>query len=392
MNSVDSSLNLSHILLDDLYKGDADENRTVTSSKYYSIEQFGQLLNIYNNKDFISIFNSNSRSLPKNKQSYELLFDILRSNHQFSFDIVTFDETWLNENLEELVNFHGYTKVVKHKISTHKGGGLAIYIKNNIKYKIRNDIAVPAECQNYYDCLFIHLKRFSNDFIIGVVYRSPSHDTIKSLSDFMINTFDKFARENKEIIITGDFNINLLQCNSNLDIGKFLDAMFSLNLIPKITLPTRVTSTTANLLDHIYSNIENKECLAGTLTTDITDHFSNFMFIKSKIISNDKAKQLSYRLITENTLSNFNDALSAQSWNAVANCDNSETAYLTFIKIYQKLMDIHLPIKICRFNKYRHKAHPWFTKGLIKSLHTKEKLYLKYLNCKDPVIKLEKEK
>jgi hypothetical protein len=36
-----------------------------------------------------------------------------------------------------------------------------------------------------------------------------------------------------------------------------------------------------------------------------------------------------------------------------------------------------MPLKTARFNKYRHKSHPWITGGLLNSLRTKDKLYLK---------------
>jgi hypothetical protein len=40
-------------------------------------------------------------------------------------------------------------------------------------------------------------------------------------------------------------------------------------------------------------------------------------------------------------------------------------------------MDSHLPLKTVKFNKYKHKSHPWITGGLLKSLCTKDKLYSK---------------
>lgn len=48
-------------------------------------------------------------------------------------------------------------------------------------------------------------------------------------------------KEKKGIIIMGDFNIDLLQYESDLQVSNFLDKMYSNSLIPHITGPTRVT-------------------------------------------------------------------------------------------------------------------------------------------------------
>ena len=72
----------------------------------------------------------------------------------------------------------------KHKPTIKKGGGLCIYVKNGINYKIRNDIAFINTCNNvsYYDCLFTEM--FNNthnvthkNLLIGSMYRSPDPNT-----------------------------------------------------------------------------------------------------------------------------------------------------------------------------------------------------------------------
>ena len=39
---------------------------------------------------------------------------------------------------------------------------------------------------------------------------------------------DKLSNENKDIIIVGDFNVNLINCNYDKNISNFLDTAFSL--------------------------------------------------------------------------------------------------------------------------------------------------------------------
>ena len=160
-------------LLDSIEDVNISESSQILPSKYYDIEDFNQLANTKNSKCNISIFNTNCRSLPKNKSSYDLLFETLSISNNFHFDIITFCKTWLSPDLEQLVNFSGYSKTMKHK-STVKGGGLAIYVKENLHYTVRNDITVGPEFENLFDCLFIQVNRQPNDIVIGVIYRSQA--------------------------------------------------------------------------------------------------------------------------------------------------------------------------------------------------------------------------
>ena len=61
--------------------------------------------------------------------------------------------------------------------------------------------------------------------------------------------------ENKEIIILGDFNKDLLNLNVNNEWSNFIT---SFGLSQLITEPTRVTNTTKTLIDHLYVCNEEK--------------------------------------------------------------------------------------------------------------------------------------
>ncbi len=55
-----------------------------------------------------------------------------------------------------------------------------------------------------------------------------------------------------------------------------MDNIFSQGFIPLIHKPTRVTSVTATLIDHIYTNILNSESISDIILTDVADHFGTF--------------------------------------------------------------------------------------------------------------------
>ena len=64
---------------------------------------------------------------------------------------------------------------------------------------------------------------------------------------------DKLSKGYKNVMIMGDFNVNLINCNDDRNISNILDAMLSHSLLPFITTPTRITINTKKLTDK-YEN------------------------------------------------------------------------------------------------------------------------------------------
>ena len=52
----------------------------------------------------------------------------------------------------------------------------------------------------------------------------------------------------------GDLNIDLLKSDVHKSTSSLLDVKISYNVFPVITKPTRVTESTATLIDHILTN------------------------------------------------------------------------------------------------------------------------------------------
>ena len=73
----------------------------------------------------------------------------------------------------------------------------------------------------------------------------------------------------------GDTNIDLLKTQEHSQTSEFLDLMYSYNMIPVITKPTRVTAHTATLIDNIFTNNfqDTSKHHQGILYNDISDHF-----------------------------------------------------------------------------------------------------------------------
>ena len=83
----------------------------------------------------------------------------------------------------------------------------------------------------------------------------------------MLPLLGNLSREKKDILIMGDFNINLLLYNNDKDTTAFLDTMFSNSFSPFITLPIRVENTSETLIDNTFYNKPLiNDVIAGNLT------------------------------------------------------------------------------------------------------------------------------
>lgn len=72
---------------------------------------------------------------------------------------------------------------------------------------------------------------------------------------------------NKDLVMCGDFNVDVFKLNRQSCVGQFVNTMCSLMMYPKITKPIRVTSKSSTLIDYSYTNIMDNNIIGGILYT-----------------------------------------------------------------------------------------------------------------------------
>ena len=120
--------------------------------------------------------------------------------------------------------------------------GSLIYIQNDLRYKILKDINLYRE------------KEVESTFIeiIGCIYKHPNVAVSEFRCDFINPLLEKLSHEKKEIILMGDFNINILNCDSDKDTSDFVDTMYASSLYPTINTPTHQLHQSQKFLLIIY--------------------------------------------------------------------------------------------------------------------------------------------
>ena len=71
------------------------------------------------------------------------------SNLNFSFSIICFSETWLNDSNVDNSNYELPNYVSVHQIRNHYNeGGVSVYIRKNFEFKIRKILASTVKILN----------------------------------------------------------------------------------------------------------------------------------------------------------------------------------------------------------------------------------------------------
>ena len=129
----------------------------------------------------------------------------------------------------------------------------------------------------------------------------------------------------KDVILAGDFNINLLDFDTNEKVQNFVNLMFRFGMIPTISKPTRATRQTASTIDHIITNsIIHTGFKSGIIKTDISDHFPIFFCYKYIAEKEDTKKEFIYkRRFSDQSIGKFKIRLCDIKWNKVRQCRNA---------------------------------------------------------------------
>ena len=245
-----------------------------------------------------------------------------------------------------------------------------MYIKNTLSYKVRNDLSIFIP--NILESIFCEIQLCNKSIIVGTIY-TPNTPPKADLDIFThtIHERQQLNDDNKEIYIMGDMNIDLLQYENHQKTNEYLDNIFSLGCIPLITKPTRITSHSATIIGHIYTNKKQVAATSGILITDISDHFGIFSIIDMKLKKKKLYKCRLSRHIPESSTINW---LFIRNWSWL-----SKHSIQYIHEIIYNIFNTAFPLRENVTKKKNKKHSNWITKGLVHSSNHKHKLLLKKL-------------
>ncbi len=250
-------------------------------NKYYDTDIMSGESNELNNCK-LKIIHLNIHSLPDKLDQLKLL--LINSN--LNPDIILLCETFLNvknEKLYQLPNYQFVSKCRQNKTC----GGVGIYIKNELSYKIKDELATHDEGK--FESIFIEIVNNDTKYIVGEIYRAPNTNEQSSIDNYE-STLMKLNNTKVDCIIGTDQNFDYLKLDKHKKKQDLLNNFFNHGYIPTIIKPTRITHNTATLIDNIYiKTSKNTKLKSGIIITDISDHLPVFLCIGSTNIKQIRA-------------------------------------------------------------------------------------------------------
>ena len=200
-----------------------------------------------------------------------------------TFDLIAVSETRISKKTSVISNVNLNNYSFESTPAESSAGGTMLYISNHLSYEPRNDLNMCKT--NLLESTFTEINNSKkSNIIVSCVYKHPNTDVLDF--NYLINQlFDKISKEQKQIFLLGDFNINLLNYNEHQPTNEFLDSLASNSIIPYILQPTRLTTHSKTLIDNIFSNVLSCETISGNITATISDHLPQFLFAPN-VLSN----------------------------------------------------------------------------------------------------------
>jgi len=163
-------------------------------------------------------------------------------------EVLCFTEHWLNCHKIHAININNFTlaNAFCRKNSDH--GGSCIFVKQGIMTKELNSLNELRE-EKSFELSVIELVRYAN--IVTCTYRS-SDGKIDTFFNKLEMIIQKLTGKHKTLILCGDWNINFLQTSPHTT--ELNNLLLRYNLKHNVNVPTRITKTTATLLDVVITN------------------------------------------------------------------------------------------------------------------------------------------
>ena len=401
----------ANTLLFNPFDGEHDSNYIgeVGDDENYEYTAWGTCSNLLNNckykkpceinksRDYeIKIFSINIRSL--NNKIADIRESII---HYSKFDVLCFNETNCDPkklpfdgNELELEHFHK-PFLQSPARSSGKGGGLAIYV--NKRLAARSDITIMSDLSfnndlNNGEFLTIEIKiKNRKNIIISNMYRSPSGKP-ESFLEKLDQTLQKLSRHrNKHILFVSDSNIDLLKYEHFEPATKLVNCFSEHGFAPIISKPTRITSHSATLIDHIFSNSCHVITQTGIITETLSDHLAVFVNIlldpnKENYKIFDDILFQEQRNISEEKLNNFREDIANTEWDFILQSQCADEKFDKFEDKYREIYEKNFPKKT-KTPKKRKNDKPWILPWLQSACDRKNNLYKLFV--KHPTVENE---
>ena len=262
------------------------------------------------------------------------------------------NETRLDGSIDNcVIKIEGYNLI--RKDGSREGGGVAIYFRDHLNVKKHSDL-VPENIEAV--CIEV-IQVKSKPVLVTSLYRPPN--TKAEIFDLFNTLIENIDGENKEFILVGDFNCDLLAVNKSTLKNRFLDTLNLFQVNQVIEEPTRITSHTQTLLDLFIANKPENIIYSGVIQLGISDHSLIYGCRKNSMCKNlpKIVETRNFKHKISECKRDLSTALSNCEWNV----DDPNALWIQFRDTFNEISSLHALIWQRRATS---KYAPWLNREI----------------------------
>jgi len=349
--------------------------------KYYETDDFVKAS--FENISSFSVFHLNIASLQFHFEELKILLKML----DFDFDCIMITETKLKKNVNPKISINIPNYHLFHTPTEAAKGGSLIYISNKLISKPRKDLEIYESMKVESTFSEIIVPNGKN-IIVGCVYKHHTIDP-KEFENLFLPVLRKANKEKKPVLISGDFNIDLLKLNTDTFTNEYFDKLTNINYMPLITLPTRIASKSKTLIDNILFNQFSHGIKSGNINVSISDHCPQFAIIplltKKNKVTNKEIFVRNFRDTDQNMIANTFQSI---EWKFLSNQDtpdetNVDQDFSEFLDKSNQSINSLFPFRKLSNKEKQLKHNPWINHQILKEIKDRDKLYSKHKKATD---------
>jgi hypothetical protein len=259
-------------------------------------------------------------------------------NLNLDINSIALQEVWSVPH-PELAKIPGFNLILKTREKS-RGGGVGFYLKDSLDFKILHDLSPFIEKE--FECLTIETTLHERKVILSNIYRSPTpinniynSQQINSFNTRLESHLHSLSQLNPDSFVFLDSNINLLKLPNNQSAFDYLETVHNNGFLQLVSKASRIVNDSFSLIDHVLCKNFNPLFKTGTMISDISDHFINFICVPSPGRTKQTANNFKYsHPFTLTNMTNFRNDLRNIYWHPVLSSNNVDTGFSNFWEIF----------------------------------------------------------
>ena len=329
--------------------------------------EHNQLLTNKNDHDLL-IMQWNTRGL---RSKHGALMDFLNNRLEQKADIIMINETWLNNHSPPLPPIPGYKFVGKPRVD-RKGGGVGFLIRDDVIFRRKENLEIKTKS---FENMVIEIKCKPN-LLLCSGYRPPNTDLPEFLASYNEMVKNLEASRHTECIIGIDHNLDFIKQHLHRPTKMFIETNMDSNMLPTITRPTRITNTSATLIDNLFisQNLQTNY-KSGILLDDTSDHMPCYLILPDATDLKKTLKEIQYRNFSEKNKRKICDLIDSIEWKTKLQTLDTNNAFDEFHNHLTMSINSISPIITKKINPKKQPRAKWITTGILNSMNKNTLLF-----------------